>query len=199
MSDRSTLPSADPADGVPPPRRRRRGPVIATVVVVAALAAGGAAFAFLALEPSAEPQSRPGRVESTSAPERTVAGAATRPTPRPSASAAPLESGPTPPTLDVFELTGQVECTLDGPPEYLEARWSSTGAIAAYIGVDTADAHADGLGIELPPGGTHRDFPDGHLAYPCGADTLVFTLTVVGPDGEKASLRETVKNVGDVY
>jgi hypothetical protein len=173
--------------------------VIATVVVVAVLVAAAAAVGFVALQPSTEPQSRPGRVESTDAPERTVAGAAARPTPRPSPSAAPLSADPVPPTLDVFELTGQVECTLDGPPEYLEVRWSSTGAVAAYIGIDTTDAYASGLGIELPPAGTHHDFPGGHLEYPCGAETLVYTLTVVGADGETASLRETVKNVGEVY
>lgn len=196
MSDRSSTPEARPEQQ---PRRRRRGRVIASVVIASVVVAGGAAFAVYALQPAAEPQSRPGRVESTADAERTVSGAAVRPTSRPRPSQTPEAPGVAAPTLDSFELTGQVECDADGPPEFLEVRWSSSGAVAAYLGIDTSDAHASGLGIELPPNGTHLDFPDEHLAYPCGAETLIYTLTVVGPDGETASLRETVKNVGDVY
>lgn len=191
MSDRSTVPSARPG-------RRIRGPLIA-VGVIAAVAAGVGGYALLApRDAAATSEGSPGRIPPTAAPERTVSGAAARPTrtPRP---VAPLDAGAPGATLDVFELTGQVECTLDGPPEYLEARWHSTDAVAAYIGIDTSDAQAEGLGIELPANGTHADFPDGRLEYPCGAAALVYTLTVVGADGETASLRETVRNVGEVY
>ena len=121
------------------------------------------------------------------------------PTPTPTATVAPPSKD-----AQVTQLVAHTtsECnSKTNNPVYAEISWASTNGIAAYFGVNTDDAQANGQGWTLPPSGTQNDFPSGYSPYqfPCSNASIDYTITVVGANGTKDSKRITLVNTGDVY
>lgn len=97
-----------------------------------------------------------------------------------------------------FSVTPQsVTCSTPAPgvpgltSTPLAISWSSAGGSRAWIGVDTDDAEAEPYSEVSPASGALAD-----LQYSCFADHT-YTLTVVGPDGQKTSATVRVTNIGD--
>ncbi len=136
------------------------------------------------ISPSATPSTTPSTPPSPS----------TSPTPSTTPTTPPA---PTDPQITSFTVsTSVVTCTpgsTQQPP--LTFSWTSTGATAAYFGVDTPDASTAPYFQALPPNGDTSDFPSGNnpFGYACPAGTHNYTLTVVG-NGEKSSQIITVVN-----
>lgn len=155
-------------------------------------------------EPGALPTSSPsvsGTPSATPTPTPSVTPSAT-PTPTPT----PTEAAPPPPSTDAeitnFSATDSVLCNSadqSGIEPSIEFNWSSKNGIAAYFGVNTNDAEAEGMGWTLPPNGNQNDFPAGYspFNFPCPTASVTYTLTVVGTNGTKDTRKVTVTNDGD--
>ncbi len=110
---------------------------------------------------------------------------------------------PAPTTLAITSFTAKLTAQCDsktGNPVYLKVAWASKNGIAAYFGVNTADAETGGQGWTLPPSGNQNDFPSGYVpfVFPCGNTSQNYTITIVG-NGTKQSKTVKVVNTGDVY
>lgn len=122
------------------------------------------------------------------------------PTPTPTVTSTATQAPPPPPppntatTVTSFDMAKSHNCS-QGTPVYLQVSWTSENGVAAYFGVNTADAQTGGMGWTLPPSGNQDDFPNGYVPYEyqCGNTTTDYTITIVGSDGTKASKKITVK------
>lgn len=104
-----------------------------------------------------------------------------------------------PPEITSFSVEPNVvTCAVEAPgfesPTSfpLTISWTSTGGSEAFIGVDTSDAQLELYAGGLPPDSDTFD----QLSYNC-FDDHTYTVTIVGPDGQKASESITVVNNGD--
>lgn len=99
-----------------------------------------------------------------------------------------------PPALAVTSFSASpttIPCTTlstaDPGNSYVDFSWSSTGAVDAWIGVNTADAQIAPY-ANVPTTGSYT------IYYPCPEASISYTLTVVDADGKKDSSTVTVKN-----
>ncbi len=120
------------------------------------------------------------------------------PTPTPTQTTAPPPDTST--TINAFDGQDSISCNNSAPvePDYtLYFEWSTSNATQVFFGVGTTDAEAGPLYPNLPASGnSQNDFP-GAVAFPCYAESQIFTLTAIGTNGQKVSETITVVNDGD--
>lgn len=178
--------------------------LIAIIVLLVVLFTSGADGT-----PSADPTTTPSRTPSATpsvTPTATDTPSAT-PTPTPTETQAPPPPPPPPAQttkVNSFNVSNTtVTCNTQAPNPsdyYISFSWSTSNVNQVYFGVNTNDASAAPLFTNLPPSGNSQDdFPAGYenFEYPCPTGSVQYTITAVGPNGQKDSRSVTVTNNGD--
>jgi hypothetical protein len=182
-----------PASGVPAEKKSRRA-LILILILAALIVIAIVVIIFLLLGRSPSSVGALG----TESPTPTVA----TPSPTPSATPTPSTSHTQAPPDTGLHFTGysisplQIDCSATAPAsaQYLSIHWTSVNGSKAYFGVNTTDAQNNGMGWDLPPSGSDKDFPTGYYpySYQCGNASMTYTITVVGAGGAKQSKTITV-------
>jgi hypothetical protein len=126
------------------------------------------------------------------------------PTPTPTATedAPPPPPEATGPELSELNTGSSVQCSAGGPGfdptrPLIQVSWQTQGTNEAWIVQGTSDAADSGF-MQIPLSGTQADFQF-PLEFPCNQTEAVYTITLVGPDGEHVSESWSVANTGDVF
>lgn len=206
----SVPPPHEPGDGVaesgdPGEKKSRRLLIILIALGAAILLAILIVLIVLLTRGSGTPTAADTATPSPTATSTPSPTATNSPTPSATPTPAPTQTV-TPPTNDVaitsFTANTTSQCSSQTQnPVSMEISWTSENGIAAYFGVNTDDAEANGQGWTLPPSGNQNDFPNGYVPYhfECGNASIDYTITVVGTNGDKQSKRITVENTGDQF
>jgi hypothetical protein len=107
--------------------------------------------------------------------------------------------------LDFSVSNTSVLCNLEAPhdaPQHIAFTWNVVGAAHVFFGVDTDDAQAEPMFVDLPhSGNSHTEFPSGYedYTYACPEPSHTFALTAVDDQGHAVSRTVTVVNNGDTY
>jgi hypothetical protein len=105
--------------------------------------------------------------------------------------------------VDFSVSNTQVLCNTASPvyiPQQISFTWNVTGAEHVFFGIDTTDAQAAPMFVDLPhAGSSHTEFPAGYenFAYSCPVPSHQYTLTAVDDQGHAVSRTVTVVNNGD--
>lgn len=123
------------------------------------------------------------------------------PTPTPTETQAPPSTPPDTSTkIDAFTVQDEIFCNTQAPnpPSYeLNFAWQTSNAAQIFFGVATTDAQNNALFTNLPPSGNAQDDFPYAVEFPCPNESQIFTLTAIGPGGQKVSKTVEVVNVGD--
>ena len=98
-----------------------------------------------------------------------------------------------------------VACNTQAPStsyQYISFSWNVTGAERVFFGVDTTDAQAEPMFVDLPhSGNSHTEFPSGYedYTYACPEPSHEYTITAVDDQGHAISRTVTVVNNGDTH
>jgi len=107
--------------------------------------------------------------------------------------------------LDFSVSNTSVLCNLEAPhdaPQQIAFTWNVVGAAHVFFGVDTTDAQAEPMFVDLPySGSSHSEFPAGYedYTYACPEPTHTYALTAVDDQGHAVSRTVTVVNNGDTH
>ena len=204
MSDDTPTRVLDQPDGPTPatapekrsPEKRSRRSMILIIILAALVVIALVVILVLLLNRTPATTAALGTESPTptaSTPSPTVSSAAT-PTPSASHSKAAPVTG--------LHFTGysisplQIDCSSTAPAsaQYMSIHWTSINGSQAFFGVNTTDAQNNGMGWNLPPTGSDKDFPSGYYpySYQCGNASMTYTITVIGPGGAKQSKTITV-------
>lgn len=200
-------PSEPPAEGGPAAAsgdKSKRTLIILLAVGGALLLAVLILLIVLLTRPTGTPPApSPTPTESSATPTPTPTPTETptpTPTPTPTATAAPPPAPDNSTRVTAFTVTNdEIFCNSSAPvtPSYeLGFTWTSANGSKAYFGVNTNDASTGAFFSDLPASGSSADF-EYAVSYPCPSAETKYTITVVGPDGSKASKSVIVRNVGD--
>lgn len=106
-------------------------------------------------------------------------------------------------TIDFAVSNTAVLCNTQSPTssyQHIAFTWNVTGAERVFFGVDTTDAQAEPMFVDLPhSGNSDTEFPMGYedYTYACPEASHQYTLTAVDDQGHAVSRTVTVVNNGD--
>lgn len=188
MSTTPTLPFASPPPN-PAGSGGKLSPVLITVISIAAvllLAVVAMVFLLLGQQLGAGTASD---VESASPTPATSESSS----PSPSASEEGEQPVDTSTRFTSFSAPTTVFCdpNAEAKPK-IQVSWSSANAETAWFAPDNGDA-SDGTGYRIPLSGIQDDITDNDHEFPCNhRGEQDYTLTLVGPNGEKVHQHWTV-------
>lgn len=114
------------------------------------------------------------------------ATASPTPTPAPTSEEAAPEPEDTSPRFTSFDALRAVECPNEGDKPEIMVSWTTANAVEVWYTSGHEDAKDDAY-MQVPLSGSQADFTDEHL-FPCAhRGDQDYTLTLVGPNGERVS------------
>jgi hypothetical protein len=92
-----------------------------------------------------------------------------------------------------FTAATSVVCDNDAEEKpKIQVSWQSANAVSAYFAPDNGDA-SDGTGYQVPVSGNQDDITTNDHEFPCAhRGEQDYTITLVGPKGERVSKHWTV-------
>lgn len=184
------------------PKRRHRFTVIAAiggalllavVVLLVILLTRGPA------NPTPTPTLSPSPTPSATTTPTATPPASPSPAPTPAQTSNPPQA--TGPEFSSFVAPAEESRCSKGGPDFtaplplVKVSWATTGAVEAWFVTGTSDA-ADSRFMQIPLAGSQDDFPY-PVEFGCSADSVTYTITLVGPGGKHVSKRWTVTNTGE--
>ncbi|MEO8261221.1 MAG: hypothetical protein ABI566_01515 [Pseudolysinimonas sp.] len=196
------------------PRRGSRGLIGALVAVGAATVLAIAAVGVVAAAPTGYDATPAGTTNADLGPspvsahpshvlQPVVDGPVFEPVGEPTGT---YDSNPPAETVTIIDFSVSntaVLCNTQSPvyiPQQISFTWNVVGAERVFFGVDTIDAQAEPMFVDLPhAGNSHTEFPMGYedYAYSCPVPSHQYTLTAVDDQGHAVSRTVTVVNNGD--
>ena len=195
MSMDATQPLATPPS--PPTGGGRWSPLLTTVTIIAGvLLLAVVALVFLLLgrglgdADTASDSSSFGPTPTATSPSDTPSVEAEQPEEEPAEPAAPVDNST---RFTSFTAPTQVVCDPDAEEKpKIQVSWTSANAETAWFAPDDGDA-SDGTGYSVPVNGNQDNIVDNDHEFPCQhRGEQDYTITLVGPGGEKVSEHWTV-------
>ncbi len=127
-----------------------------------------------------------GTTDAAASPSPSVTATGPTPAPSPTTEEAAPEPEDASPRFTSFDALLEVECPNEGDKPEILVSWTTANAVEVWYTSGHEDAKDDAY-MQVPLDGSQADFTDEHL-FPCAhRGDQDYTLTLVGPNGERVS------------